>query len=137
MAAARGQGYDTGILQCRDKGTATAIQDRGFAAIDMNGGIVDPETGKGSHQMFNSFQPYAIAIFDAGAKAGFFDIVGMGGNALAVFGNVNALELDTGIGGGRVYSQMHKAPGMESDPVKSNDITDRGLHRLIAEHIPA
>ena len=87
--------------------------------------------------MFNCFQPHAITVFDAGAKTGFSNIVGMGDDALAAFGNINALELDTGIGGGRVDSQMHKAPGMESDPVKSNDITDRGLHRLIAEHIPA
>ena len=103
----------------------------------MNDGIVDPEAGKGGHQMFNCFQPYTIAVFDASAKTGFSNIVGMGRNALAVFGNVNSLELDTGVDGGRVDSQMHKAPGMESDPVKSNDIINRGLHRLIAEHVPA
>ena len=115
--------------------SAIEAADAGAAIVHLH--VRDPETGKGSHQMLNCFQPHAIFVFDAGAKAGFSDIVGMSGNALAVFGNVNAFKLNTGIGGGGVDIHMHKAPGMESDPVKSNDITDRGLHRLIAEHIPA
>jgi len=59
--------------------------------------------------MFDCLQPDTVSIFDARAQAGFSDIVGMGGYRLAVFSDINTLELDAGIGWRRVYCEMDKA----------------------------
>jgi hypothetical protein len=108
-AAADRQGGQTNLHQCGNEWQAAAIKDWCLTTVDCDQGIINAKTRKGSHQMFNCLKPDTLGIFNARAKAGFSDIIGAGGNCLAVFGDINTLELDAAIRRGRVNREMDKA----------------------------
>ena len=134
-AAPCGKLDDSGAVDGFDNRKAAAVKNGGFAAVDVDDGVIDAKTGKGRHDMFNGFQAHAVVIDDAGAQPGLLDVVRGRGNRLAAFRDVNTPEGNSGIGRSRVDRDANEATGMQPDAVKGDGGCYGRLHWLFAVHL--
>src|SRR4029079_5198197 len=107
------EGHEADRIDGRDERRRAAVHDRRFRAVDLDGGVVDAETGEGRKHMLGGGYQRARFVAQHGGELGRGDSAHVGGD-LAIRAALDARtdKAETGTGVGRVQRQRYRLARM-------------------------